>query len=313
VARLAPTLLALALAGGTAAAFAVTERLKLEPTPITDTRIVPPSRVFSPVCRCETASAEIGFQLREGGRVTVDLLDADDHSVRTIADRRYGAGFHRFAWDGRDSDGRVVPEASYRPRVRLDGGARTIVLPNPIRVDTTPPEIELREHRPRDHISPDGDGRNDRLTAFYQVSEPANGLLFVNGVQRVRTRFQRLEDKLDWYGRIGGRAVRPGTYRVELGAVDEAGNLAPRTPAVAIDVRYIELARDVIPARARLRFGVRVATDAPTYRWRFAGGTGLGRPGLLVLRAPRNPGRYRLYVWAHGHADSARVAVSPRR
>ncbi len=53
-------------------------------------------------------------------------------------------------------DTEFMPEGRYRPRVHLASERRTIVLPNPIRVDVTPPQIELRSLRPR-VFSPDGD------------------------------------------------------------------------------------------------------------------------------------------------------------
>jgi len=67
----------------------------------------------------------------------------------------------------------------------------------------------------------------------------------------------------------------------------------------------------VIRVRARTRFGVRVVTDARSYRWRFAGGRGVSTRELLVLRAPR-AGRYRLFVEVNGHGAVARVIVRPR-
>ncbi len=76
-------------------------------------------------------------------------------------------------------------------------------------------------------------------------------------------------------------------------------------------VRYVELARDTVSAKARTRFGIRVTTDAARFSWRFAGGKGVAEPGLLVLRAPK-AGRYTLFVEANGHADKARVVVTPR-
>jgi hypothetical protein len=78
-----------------------------------------------------------------------------------------------------------------------------------------------------------------------------------------------------------------------------------------VRIRYVELARSVIRVRARTRFGVRVRTDASSFRWRFAGRRGLAPAGLLVLRAPR-AGRYRLYVDVNGHGAVARVIVRPR-
>jgi hypothetical protein len=58
-----------------------------------------------------------------------------------------------------------------------------------------------------------------------------------------------------------------------------------------------------------MRFGVGVISDARSVRWRFAGGTGTAEPGVLVLRAPRRPGRYRLFVEANGHGARADVVV----
>ena len=47
--RVLSTLLVVSLLGGTAAAFAVTQGLKIEPSPILAPRI---DKVFSPVCDC---------------------------------------------------------------------------------------------------------------------------------------------------------------------------------------------------------------------------------------------------------------------
>jgi hypothetical protein len=67
-----------------------------------------------------------------------------------------------------------------------------------------------------------------------------------------------------------------------------------------------------VHVKARARFGIRVATDARRFRWRFAGRAGTARPGLLVLRAPKLPGRYRLFVDERGHAARALVVVRRR-
>ncbi len=82
-------------------------------------------------------------------------------------------------------------------------------------------------------------------------------------------------------------------------------------PAGTVRVRYLELGLDRIVARAGTRFGVRVRTDARGYRWRFAGGTGRSNARYLVLRAPRKPGRYRLFVESRSRGDQAVVVVSP--
>jgi hypothetical protein len=308
LARIASTLLVLGLLGGTAAAFAVTESLKLQLSPITRPRI---DRVFSPVCRCDSRAAEIRFGLREADRLTVAIVDSDDEVVRTLArSERHRAGDVAYTWDGRDDGGAVVPEGSYRPRVHLAEERRTIVIPNPIRVDVTPPEVQVLAVGRR-RISPDGDGRSDRVTVRYGVSEPARALLYVDGQREVLTYRRPLEGALSWYGRVDGRPVPPGRYRLAVGAEDVAGNAATRRDAGAVQVRYIELARERVRVKARTRFGIRVLTDARSYSWRFAGRTGRSSARFLVLRAPR-AGRYRLFVEANGHGDRAQVIVVPR-
>jgi len=310
VARYVPTILVLALLVGSAAAFAVTERLKLEPSPITGTLV---DKIFSPVCNCPTDRAKISFRLRKAGTITVDLLDSGDHSVRTLVRHKHEpVGRLTLHWNGRDDEGDVVADAVYRPRVRLQSHGRTIVLPNPIRVDTTKPVITVRAVNPT-VFSPDGDGRRDRIRVYYTVSERARVRLLVNGKQRVLSRRMPLKGTLDWFGRQDGRSFRPGTYAISVVAVDRAGNASAPSPAVPVRIRYIELARTEIPVEAGKRFGVRVMTDALRFSWRFARATGTHAPGLLVLRAPRAPGTFTLFVQARGHADSATVHVEPPR
>ena len=154
--RLLSTLLVLGLLGGTAAAFAVTERLKLVPSPIIAPKLTP---AFSPVCDCPTDEARIRFGLRDADRLTVTVIDADSRPVRTIAeDERFSAGPVEFVWDGRGA-----PEGVYRVRVHLADARRTIDIPNEMRLDTTPPELDVESILPR-VFSPDGD-RNRGLRA----------------------------------------------------------------------------------------------------------------------------------------------------
>lgn len=308
--RIASIVLVVGLLTATAAAFAVTERLKLVRSPIFATRIE--HKLFSPVCDCRSATATVHFRLREADRLTIAIENADRRLVRTLVDgEARAAGDVSVAWDGRDEAGAVVPEGQYRPRVHLDEARRTILLPNPITVDTTPPEIVRVDVTPA-VFSPDRDGRNDKVSVAYELSERAHGLLYVNGRRRVRSRFQRLEDKLDWFGIVGGKPLRAGPLEVTLAAEDTAGNVSARTPPTVVRIRYVTLGRTSVRVPAGLRFGIRVESDARAVSWRFAGGRGRAEPGLLVLRAPRAPGAYTLFVDANGHGARARVLVVPR-
>lgn len=308
--RPAKILLVLVLLGATAAAFALTERLKLERSPVTGTVV---DKVFSPVCECARDVAVISFRLRKPETVTVTVIDSAGRSVQTLVRRRReGAGRVSYTWDGRNQLGEVVPEGRYRPKVELAAHGRTIVLPNPITVDTTDPVIRIVRLRPR-VISPDGDGRGDHLTATYAVSEPARALMLVDGRRRVLGRFRRLTGRLVWYGIVNGRPVRPGTYGIRLRAIDQAGNRSLVTREIPVRVRYVELARDHVAALAGKRFQIGVSTDALSYRWLFAGKHGVGRRRVLRLRAPDVAGPYTLYVTVGRHADKAAVTVSARR
>jgi FlgD Ig-like domain len=298
------------LLGGTAAAFAVTQGLKLEKSPVLSPRI---TKTFSPVCECDWENAEVSFKLRKGDRVTLEVVDGDGDVVRTLfRNQRFGPVRLEAGWDGRDDAGRVVPDGDYRPRVRLADAHRTIVFPNEMTVDTVKPRIEQFSVSRR-VFSPDGDGRADGVSVSYRLSERGRVRLFVNGKQRVRKLGQAPTGAIQWFGKFRGRAVKPRLYRLELVAVDDAGNRSGRVSAGPVRVRYLELGLETVRVRAGTRFGVRVQGDVRGYNWLFARGRGRSSARYLVLRAPRKPGSYRLFVNARGRGDSARVVVTPAR
>ena len=310
MARLLSTLLVLGLLGGTAAAFAVTEHLKLQRSPIYRTDV---DKTFSPVCRCSTGKALIRFQLRRADRVTLGIEDGDGKVVRTIV-----AGFHsrrgRFGryWDGRDDSGAVVPDGAYKPRVHLAQQHRTIVLPNPIQVDTKPPHVRVLSWIPRGRVlTPDRNFLHERLEVRYRVSEAAHVNLYVNGKRRYHSRSQQQTGIARWFGTVNGRGVAAGRYRVTLAARDIAGNLSPQVRVGTLFVRYVRLPHSVYRVKAGTRFGTRVRTDSPGVRWRLGKRSGTGR-SRLVLRAPKQPGRYRLTVRVGDHQATAVVVVEPR-
>jgi hypothetical protein len=300
------TLLVVLLLGGTAAAFAVTQGLKNEPSPILAPRI---DKVFSPICDCDSRLAGIQFKLRKPDRVSLAIVDGSGDVVRTlVAGRRLRRGTVLYTWNGRDDQGRFVGEGVYKPRVHLADQHRTIDLPHEMRVDTTAPKIALVSVIPR-AISPDGDGRRDRVVVRYQTNEPAHGVLLVDGTRVVFTRRQQQRSSVDWNGRVHGKVLAPGVHRLQLAAEDRAGNLSPPGRPFDVVVRYVALARDRIRAKAGTRFGVGVSADAPV-RWRLGAREGTAKPGLLVVRAPAPPGRYTLTVRVGDHVARAAVIVS---
>src|SRR5439155_18706561 len=112
-------------------------------------------------------------------------------------------------------------------------------------------------------------------------------ILLVDRVQREKTRFRPLHGVMSWYGRNDGTLLPPGTYRLQLAAVDEAGNRTTDRTAVTVRIRFLELWRTTIAVPRGARFGVRYNADATTVHWRFAGGIGVAHRGKIVLRAPK--------------------------
>jgi hypothetical protein len=306
VARALPTLLVLALLGASAAAFALTEGKKLQKTPITATHV---DKLFSPVCECRTDHAVIRFRLRRADRLTVTMLDGRNRKVDTlVADKRYRRGWVRLSWRGIQASGIAIPDGAYRPAVHLAAEHRTIVLPNPIQVDTVAPKV-LGVQPTSLLLSPDGDGRGDVLTVRFRTNEPAHGVLFVDRVRRVYSRFPRTADQLRFFGKIGQKPLPPGPHTLTFAAEDQAGNLSKPQRIGTLTIRYVRLARHLVSAGPGERFYIRVSADAKRVDYRFAGRSRTARPGTLVLRAPKKTGVYQLYVSVGSHADKARVKV----
>jgi flagellar hook capping protein FlgD len=304
LARFLPALLVVALLGGSAAAFAVTERLKLERSPILGTSV---DKVVSPT---SDQPAEIAFRLRKADRVSVAIVDADGEVVRTLlSSERRGRGTQRFDWYGRDDAGVPVPDGTYRPRVHLAAAHRTILMPNPIVVDTTPPRI-FRTGLNLRVFSPDGDYRRDYLRIKYRASEDVRPVLYANGHLVVLRKVFASRGAFDWNGRADGVPRPAGVYRLQVRGIDRAGNDGELTPVFKVRIRYIELAKHVIRARAGGRIVVRVSTDAGRYGWRIGPRHGRVRARRLVLAAGET-GRYLLVVSERGHKDRAVVVVSP--
>jgi hypothetical protein len=308
VPRFLSTLLVVALLGGTAAAFAVTQGLKNQASPIAAKSV---SKVFSPVCDCDTRFAVIQFRLRKPDRVRLQIVRGDMVVRTLVPGSRLRRGTVTYTWNGRDDRSRFVPQGVYKPRVHLADQHRTIDLPNDMRVDTTAPTIKLDSVTPRE-FSPDGDGRADHVVVAYSTNEPAHGILLVDGTRVVFTRRQLERSTMPWNGRVHGKLVAPGTHRLQLAAADRAGNVSHSGRPFDVLVRYVALSRSELVAKAGTRFGVHVSADARV-QWRLGGRRGAAAPGLMVLRAPAKPGRVPLVVSVGDHSARAVLVVRPRR
>jgi Flagellar hook capping protein len=200
--RVLTTVTLLGLLVGTAAAFAITEHLKLIKSPIAGTRV---SKVISPVCRCADSKALIQIRLRHADHVTVTILDSNLHKVATVASRESvpRGTPHQFFWDGRTAAGTDAPDGVYRPEVHLSGARHTFVLPNRILLDTTTPKVLSASGG--DGVLFPGGGRS--LAIRYALSEPANAVVYLGRRQIIRGRPTREHANVKWAGKVDGSPV----------------------------------------------------------------------------------------------------------
>ena len=306
--RLLTSLTLVGLLVATAAAFAVTERLKL-----TKSALMPGTRVskaFSPLCGCARSHANIKVVVRRADTVTVRILDSHSHEVDFLTTTTLRRGEARFRWDGTTNAGLRAPDGVYRVSVHLARQHQTIVLPNDIQLDTKAPDV-ISATPSREDFSPDGDKQADFVRLTYTLSKPAHLLLYLGGRRILETYRHPASGAASWKGIARGRLLRPGRYTLEVGAIDAAGNRTPpdQRARVHVRLRYIVLASTHIVARAGRFFDIGVSTDAVRYHWAL--GTRRGRNGgaVLRLRAPKKAGRYVLTVSERGHIDRARLVV----
>lgn len=297
----------------TAAAFAITERLKLVKSPVFGTIV---SKRLSPTCGCARGKARIRVRLRHGDDVTLTILDGARHAVRTLAAGEYvPRGRASWTWDGSTDGGTRAPDGVYRPEIHLARQHRTILLPNPISLDTHAPEV-VAATLSRPTISPDGDHVGDSIKIRYRLDSPAHVLVYLDSRRIVRSLGHQPRGSVEWLGRVEGMPLPPGNYALYLGGSDLAGNVTPAGSRyeVFVRVRYIRLARDEIRVRKPgVRFGVGVDTDARRYWWKLDGQHGVSKGPVLRLHAPTRPGRYRLTVGERRWTSRGILIVGPGR
>jgi hypothetical protein len=307
--RVLSTVVLLGLLFSTAAAFAITEHLKLVKSPVYGTLV---SKRLSPTCGCARDKATVSIKLRRADNVTITILGAGRERVRTLASRQpEPRGRAVFVWDGTTDLGARAPDGVYQPEVHLTNQHRTILLPNKIVVDTRPPKV-LEASPSRVTISPDDDHVGDSIKILYRFDEPAHALVYLGSRLLIRSHGVKPDSSVTWYGMVDGIPLPAGTYKLRVGGSDLVGNLTPaaKRRLVVVRVRYIRLAHTrIVVGRPSVRFGVGIETDARRYTWTLGSRHGTSSRRVLVLHAPKRPGRYTLVVAEHGHSDRAALVV----
>jgi hypothetical protein len=304
--RVLTTVVLLGLLLATAAAFAITEHLKLIKSDLYEPKV---SKTFSPVCHCP---AEISFKLRRPDSVTVTIVDSNRNVVDTLPTRNVPKNaLVTFRWNGDTSAGVATDGSVYQPRVALANDRHTILMPNKITADTVAPRVVSASAGGGLLITRGSHG----VTIHYDLSEKAHAAVYLGDRLLVRGRPSRPNGSVKWNGKAAGKTLPPGRYVLKVGAVDLAGNETPpaERKRIVVRIRDIALSESSIHVAPRARFSVTVRTGAPHYAWRFAGAHGTEEKKSLRLRAPKRAGRYRLVVREHGHATTAIVTVGKRK
>ncbi len=324
------------LMAATIGAFFLANRLKSKPPEI---KVIRRDTFFSPNGDGVRDKDTIVYMVSLNDRAKVDVVDADGVRVRRITDHQQlrGGRRGRVTWDGRDDDGKVVPDGEYRLRFILDEG-RALLAPRPFYVDTTPPRpaVVVASDTP---IVRSGAPVTFRVRGAGADTAPEFRVLRtdVSPAQTVRT-FTGAIGKMtyDWDGRNDlGVPVPDGVYLIAVTAYDKARNRGegPKLPldnpprAVAdgrpgVTVRDIAVQPPIRAVRAGDPLRPRVDSRGRAFSWtlrrlgvRRPVQSGLAKAGQtsLVLRAPRGPsGIYLLRVESHHHAATVPIAVRAR-
>jgi hypothetical protein len=158
-------------------------------------------------------------------------------------------------------------------------------------------------------VSPDGDGRSDRVKIRFRITERGVVELYVAGTRALRRSGTRTSGTMDWFGTAGGEELPEGRHRLRLVARDLAGNLGPRSGSRSVTIRFLALGRTRIVVHPGQRFAILALSQSRRLRWRLGERSGVAVPGTVRLVAPVEPGRYTLRIDANGHTKRAAVIV----
>ena len=232
-----------ALVLATFGAFFAAQRLKATPSVVGEFRHNP---FFSPNHDGRFDRATVRFEVRKRGRVSLAVVDADGDVVRELIDDDTFLPYReiRARWDGTDEDGARAPDGVYRYRITLPDQGRNVVIPESVRLDTTPPTPRVisigpaKDKVPRPELLPVPGGGEAVVHFIAPTAKSARKkvLLFKTGpgpVKQVGAPIPLADDATQWRWSAQtetGRPVSPGTYLVAIQARDQAGNVGTSPP-----------------------------------------------------------------------------------
>ena len=334
----------LVLVAATFGAFFLAQRLKNADPIVGDTTRGP---VVSGNGDGRFDSVTFGFRLKEADTVDVQIVSSDGNVVRGIAEgRRLPATIRtNFRWDGKDDQGRVVPDGSYRPRVVLRDQGRTVTFGRSIRSDVTPTKPKVLSvgpaTAPRAEYVPTGVGKPVTIQFAPQGDRPRISIWRTDTPipQPVATSGRSLgsmSHTWSWNGEVAGKPAPEGVYVAVLESRDGAGNIGSSIPVsgkqrapvldfgrrlpgrAGITVRYLGVQPPSAPILAGQAAPVFVDARGADYRWtlrRLGSSRTVSSSGGKVsdssfqLTAPADTGVYLLKVISGSHVQRVPVVV----
>jgi hypothetical protein len=295
----------------TIGAFLLTQQLKGD-FPLVIRFATKPAH-FSPNGDGYRDSTEIGFDLSEPASVSFMVVDSEGTEVRRIVSSRRLAGDakHRWAWDGRNDDGRVVPDGTYRMRVVRRDESRVIDSVKEITVDRVPPRVTLVSARPS-VIATGLPGETPTVTLRYRGPKNKAPVIRVfrtgEGGPRIVRRFRGGPSRTaTWDGRVSAGAERTepapeGDYAFTVAVRDRAGNVTeaplptPRAsvarPGTGVSVRRFTLRGPLSAVTAGALAHLEVGPVDRSFDFVVSR---LGDP-KPVLHGGRVAGRFRIHI-----------------
>lgn len=153
-------------------------------------------------------NVDLRYRLSTPATVTVSVYDPDHKLVTTLArSAKRRAGEHRERWNGRDMDGRVVPDEAYFFVIEARDAAGNVAIYDPI-------TFSGGEFGDVSLATADRQGG----TISYQLSQPSRVLLRVGTAGSVL-----LRTIVDWQPRATGAVTEYWNGKDEDGLIDVAG------------------------------------------------------------------------------------------
>jgi hypothetical protein len=168
--------------------------------------------------------------VRAADELTVDIVDRNGNEVRRIADRLHvdPARPRAVRWNGRTDLGTVAPDGFYRVRVSLARSGRSVIVPALLRIDTRGPRPYVRAISPGPIVAPGTSGIVVRAARVSSRKPTEVRVWRTDGDTPAVVAQGAIAPGLHrwvWDGRVAGKPAPAGTYLVQLGVRDQAGNL----------------------------------------------------------------------------------------